>query len=221
MRLHVFVPALCLGITLLGCAYKTVEGDGKPVSETRSVEPFNAIQLKGSFQVIVDTGQSQQVILTTDENIASSIETAVKGHTLIIKPKSGVRLKPTAIPTVNITIQGLQAISSKGSSNINIQDLVNNHFIAELKGSGNLHLAGKTEKLIIGIKGSGAIDAKELQAKAVTINMRGSGEVIARAEQQLEITLSGSGKISYYGNPSALKQNIRGSGQVTHLTNKE
>jgi hypothetical protein len=222
MQARIFLTLLCLCVAIFaGCTKQRVKGNGKPVSESRSVEAFHAIELKGNYQVVIKPGQPQKTIVNTDENVEPFIETTVQNGVLTIKSKSDVNIKPSVTPIVIIDTNELSALSIKGSSDINVEGLNINELTTDIHGSGNIYLAGKTNRLTIRIEGSGKVDSEKLIAKSVIINLKGSGEVSTTAEQNLDIVLSGSGKINYVGNPTSLKQTIRGSGEITHLNTEK
>lgn len=91
-------------------------------------------------------------------------------------------------------------------------------FTADIHGSGDIYLAGKVKRLTVNINGSGKLNSEKLFANNVSLQIKGSSEAIVHAEQQLDIDLSGSGTIKYYGHPTSLKQRIKGSGIITPLT---
>jgi len=81
-------------------------------------------------------------------------------------------------------------------------------------GSGDISLYGKTAALAIVSAGSGDIDASQLTAVAVKATNSGSGDIAVHPIQKLDAALAGSGDLTYYGNPAALKTQSTGSGDI-------
>src|SRR5690606_20528806 len=82
------------------------------------------------------------------------------------------------------------------------------------QGAGDFSLSGTTSQLHITSKGAGSIVAEDLLAENVAINLSGAGNVTVNATQSLDIDISGVGNVSYKGNPSKLKKNIKGLGSI-------
>ncbi len=82
------------------------------------------------------------------------------------------------------------------------------------EGSGDIFLDGKTASLAIVSAGSGDIDASQLMAVDVKATNSGSGDIAVHPIQKLYAALAGSGDLTYYGNPAALKTQSTGSGDI-------
>lgn len=105
-------------------------------------------------------------------------------------------------------------VSGSGSVNLNTQaDFIKTH----ISGSGNIQLAGKSEFGESSISGSGKLIADELETEKYTIKISGSGNCSIYATEEIEATISGSGKVRYRGEPSSVNSNISGSGSVRKI----
>jgi hypothetical protein len=85
---------------------------------------------------------------------------------------------------------------------------------AEVVGSGDLVLAGSSAELQADVSGSGSIDARHLRADVVHLRQRGSGGSVVNARKSAAVTISGSGDVDVYGNPSSRTITRTGSGEV-------
>lgn len=235
--------SILLGILLMAFSScflntgKRVKGDGNSTTSTRQPGNFNRVEQKGSFDVLLKSGPSQEVLIEAEENIAAHIETAVDGNSLVIKTKKGFNLKPTKPIRITVTAPtyaGIESygsgdiesvgiltgaeimeITTKGSGNIKVQ-VKTTEVKAESMGSGNIELAGQSGRTTLASTGSGDLRAEQLVAEAVIVEIRGSGNASVNASKSLEVDVKGSGDVSYRGNPS-IKTDIKGSGNIRKI----
>lgn len=211
-----FVPLALLA----GCQH-TIQGDGIKQSETRQVDTFQSIRVVGNYQVNVNIGTTQQVSITTDNNLIPYVKTDVRDKTLIIQTKNGVMLQSSTIPQIDITTKQLSDIGVVGSATMNASGINADKFEISTSGTGNANVSGTTDKLKIKLVGSGQIVADNLIAQKAEVNLVGTGMISVQAVKKLEINLSGAGKVQYYGEPRELEQKISGSGEITGIPNAE
>lgn len=225
------VTSGCIVIDVNGSGPGTVRGSGNVIAETRRVDDFNEIRLKGQGKVTLVKGAAQSLEVRTDDNIMPNIETVVEsGQLLIAYAKKN--LKPTTLH-IYITVKELRGLSIAGSGDINGQSVfVAQDFYAEISGSGNIHielqtaqmesdisgsgciyLSGRTEHHRASITGSGKIDAFDMQAKQAFVSITGSGDCRLTVSEKLRAKITGSGDVFYKGYPQISKM-ITGSGKV-------
>jgi hypothetical protein len=82
-----------------------------------------------------------------------------------------------------------------------------------LSSSGELAITGTTNEASYNIAGSGKINAYDCMANQVSANVTGSGRVDLCASARLDVSIMGSGNITYKGRPS-IKSVISGSGSI-------
>jgi hypothetical protein len=102
-----------------------------------------------------------------------------------------------------------------GSGELEVDGGNSDKVVADLSGSGHLTLAGASRELRGNVAGSGELDAQHLRAEAVTVDQMGSGHSTVHARATLAATVSGSGDIDVYGNPSQRTVRRMGSGDVS------
>ena len=73
---------------------------------------------------------------------------------------------------------------------------------------------GEAKSLDAHVSGAGHIDASELKVKEASFKIEGVGTGSVYATDELWATISGVGKLKYYGNPKVHK-NIEGIGTVS------
>lgn len=115
--------------------------------------------------------------------------------------------------TVNGIHGGLQLIVN-GSGDVEAGRLQLMKCTVKSVGSGDISLYGKTASLEIASVGSGDLDASQLPAVVVKVTGSGSGDILVHPIQKLDAALAGSGDLTYYGHPAALKTKSTGSGDI-------
>ena len=86
-----------------------------------------------------------------------------------------------------------------------------------VSGSGKIQATGSAKTVKTSISGSGKVLAANLEADKCEIRISGSGDVEVNVKSDLDATISGSGSISYKGNPSHLNSHASGSGSVRKI----
>lgn len=85
-------------------------------------------------------------------------------------------------------------------------------------GSGGAFIKGKADRADITLAGSAELGARDFAAEEARIVASGSSRMEIRASRSLDVALSGSGELRYWGNPS-VSQVVRGSGRITKAGN--
>jgi hypothetical protein len=210
-----------------------VKGSGDMVTESRVVNEFTWIETQGAFDVYVKAGDTQQVLLTFDDNLLELIETEVSGGKLKIYCDSSYRSRHTC--RVEITVPSLEGVTIKGSGDMRIEDFNSDEFECRTDGSGDIEIIGlKSNVLKCDISGSGDITVKDLAgdvlecridgsggvtidgtANEVKIDVNGSGDVDARdlTAKEVEVTVMGSGDVKVFAEES-FDGSVYGSGGI-------
>ncbi len=188
-----------------------IQGSGKAKSESRTVGSFSKIAVEGSADVNWTRSDKQSLMVKTDDNLLSNLETVIKGDTLYIKFKESCSSKVESVVTISSpTLDGL-AIS--GSSDANLSGISAQNFAVSISGSGDMVAKGTAKTASISISGSGDIDAFGLELDSADVSIAGSGDMKLSVKNVLDASIAGSGDISYRGNPKVQKS-VMGSGDV-------
>lgn len=94
-----------------------------------------------------------------------------------------------------------------GSGEISANLLKAKEVVARISGSGDIDLQGTVQKANLQTTGSGEIHANELKAENVYAKITGSGDIDCYVTEELTTKVTGSGEISYSGNPSIINSN--------------
>jgi len=217
---------------------KSIKGNGNTVSIDRSVGEYDGIAVSGWFDVDLVDGKEGELELKGEENLLEYIITEVENGKLVIKTKKGVNLKPSIWEKgirITVPIESIDAVSLSGSGDIVGRttlkatdfktamsgsgditlDLETVTMTAAMSGSGDMNLSGKTQRFEATISGSGDIKAYDLIADNVEATVSGSADIKVTVNERLTARVSGSGDISYRGNPNKVDTKTSGSGDIT------
>jgi hypothetical protein len=191
-----------------------VVGSGRRVWVARQLPTFSRIEITSSGTLEVDAGQPQSVRLEIDDNIVDLIRTEVKNDTLIIgaagryRAQQDLRLK---VALQQLTYLGVPGAASAALKNVRGQELTLN-----IGGAATIHAAGSVERVELTVDGMGGdLDLYDLIAKRVAVRLAGVGNAKVTATESLQAAISGMGRVTYRGNPSAVEREILGMGSVS------
>lgn len=213
-----------------------VQGNGKIVKQSREVGHFSAFATSVGGNVEIRQGNTEGVVVETDDNLQALIETVVENGTLRIRPaRKNLALETRNMKIVvmartleRVSVAGSGAVAADklnvermqfdigGSGELNVRELRAESLAVSLGGSGNLKVGGGVERLQISIGGSGAVQAGRLASRDAVVSIGGSGEATVWAAKTLSLSVAGSGDIGYYGDPK-LSESVRGSGTIKRL----
>lgn len=204
-------PGNTESVTVTTSSSNEHKGTGKIASEIRECKSFKKVVLATAGTVNIQVGSKQSVTVSTDENLLNKIKTEVDNDTLTISSEDNITFSKLQ---VEITVPKLHAVHLTGSGNLNFANLKGDDCEVDLAGSGNIKGSGNVDELDVVLSGSGNITLSELEAKDVDANLSGSGSIKVFSSKSLEGELTGSGVISYRGNPQKTDVKVTGSGRV-------
>jgi hypothetical protein len=219
--------------TLFTSCKKEINGSGVFIIQNRTTTSFTEVQSSGDFKVILKQDSVSKIELYGEDNILPDVETVVESGKLRIYfedfnrnyDHNGITITISNPAFKKIDLQGSGKFTSNGiingdgihvkmsgSGEINL-DMDVNILTSELSGSGKMYFSGTATKSDHRISGSGKIGAFSLLSDDVKASISGSGNCEVTAVNFLEAIISGSGVVTYRGQPVVTKQ-ISGSGQV-------
>ena len=167
------------------------------------VKDLKGVDLRGSGDFHVDKLDNQRFDLT----IKGSGDVLLVGKTKELK----VRISGSGAVGGSEFEAGEVSIDAKGSGDVKLS--VTGSAKVAMAGSGDVSLTGKADRLIVDITGSGDFDGSKLEAREVSVAIKGSGDAKVAPTQSLSVAIIGSGDVSYSGNPTLSKVTV-GSGSV-------
>ena len=232
---------LLTGLITLSCSAqwgKTIKGNGNNVTIERSTGDYDGIAVSGWFDVDLVSGNEGEITLQGEENLLEYIITEVKDGKLVIKTEKGVNLKSSSWKSeirITVPVQSISSVSMSGSGDIvgktkiksdNFStamsgsgditlDIDSSTISASMSGSGDITLSGTTKDFDATVSGSGDIEAYNLEADNVSATVSGSADIQVTAKKSIKARVSGSGDISYRGNPEKVDTKTSGSGDIS------
>lgn len=208
------------------------------VTIERSTDDYDGIGVSGWFDVELVDGTEGKLTLKGEENILEHIVTEVKNGKLSIRVEKGYNLKPSSWKDgihITVPVEEISSIAMSGSGDVvgkktlratdfqtamsgsgDIKlDLEVETLSAAMSGSGDMDLSGRANSFEATISGSGDIDAYGLEADNVEATVSGSANINVTAKKMLKARVSGSGDISYRGNPEKVDTKTSGSGDIS------
>ena len=176
-------------------------------------------------------GDTESLSIEAEDNLLPLLTSEVSNGMLVlgttreVAPTRAIRYTVTAVSLESIeisgsgtvTIDGLTTSSLdtdiSGSGAVNVFALELDTYTASIRGSGKIEATGSTGQLDLEISGSGAFEGEDLEAVAGEVSIPGSGAAVVNVTDNLVADVSGSGSISYLGDP-AVESNVSGSGSI-------
>jgi hypothetical protein len=104
-----------------------------------------------------------------------------------------------------------------GSGGVRLALTVSSEADFDLSGSGKVEASGSAQAVKAEITGSGKIYASNMETDKCTVRISGSGDVEVNVKTELDARISGSGSVSYKGNPARVNADSSGSGKVRKM----
>lgn len=144
---------------------------------------------------------------------------------LAVSGSGSMRLAFTATGNVEGDVSGSGDLDLKGSCNNFDSDVsgsgkvyasvsVKSNADLGVSGSGRIQVQGNAQTMKASISGSGRVNAGELLAGSCNVRISGSGDAEVNVKEELDVTVSGSGNVSYYGDPKRVNSHSSGSGSI-------
>jgi hypothetical protein len=210
----------------------------KANNEDRHLSGFHAVNVAGSFDVLIKQGSKESVVVDAPADVINYVVTAVENGTLKIytKENSGWKnLFSNKKVIVYVTLKTVDAISLTGSGDVSFKNGVSANSLklsltgsgdvegkvtaknleANITGSGDVKVWGHADNSKVNLTGSGDYSGSELTTNNTIASVGGSGDVSVHASGSLQARVAGSGDIHYSGNPKDVVKTKSGSGDIS------
>lgn len=200
--------------------------------EDRVVGSFTSVELAIAAELYITQDTTYEVRIEAGENLMDYIRTDVRNGELRIRERHNwVRNRNTIVYVSASFLNGIAiagsgsvfgtgfttddlGLSISGSGDMELPEITATSVKANISGSGSMELEGTTDDLDLEISGSGKYRCRYLPADHVHVSISGSGNAEVTAHQSLSVDISGSGNVTYWGNPATVHSNVSGSGTV-------
>ena len=116
---------------------------------------------------------------------------------------------------VTVSVPSLDAVRLQGAGNIAVTGIHSRALTVTLPGAGNIDVTGTARKLRVTIGGEGTAMLRGLIARDAKAALAGDGTIVLTATHSLTARLSGSGTVTYAGNPLHVAQRVTGTGTIS------
>lgn len=206
-------------VVVSGCG--GVMGNGKVVSDERTVGAFRTVTIASGFTAMVKPG-ARAVTIHADENLLSYLETEVRGDSLVVDVKPDTLLAGVSALDVTIfndVIEGLDAsggsqvdatatpiptfkLGASGGSRVNLDSLSSTELDADASGGSHVTAAGTATSARAGASGGSIVDLTSVALATLEVTASGGSTVNASVTGSVAGSASGASQVTITGNPT-------------------
>ena len=210
-----------------------VQGNGDLREERRRIGNFDRLKNPSIIDVKL-TREDGPLIVRTDSNLISLVKTKVNEKTLTLGLKENVSDYEALKVVVPVKQQQLKAIEFDGTGDLEGKtSLEGDELKVANDGTGNMELefeldkleydadgtgdaefSGNAEHFRVANSGTGDVKAFELKAGEAQCKSSGTGDIEVHATGELYVQLTGTGDITYEGDPDLKDVSIDGTGDL-------
>lgn len=227
--------AFFISILLIVCSFQgnaQSKKSGNLVKREREVQAFNAIVANGSFELILTQGESNSVIVESDETAQEFIKTIIDGSALKIdiiesnKKTKTIKIHVTVSDLNSLILLGNVAAVSEGVLNCNKLflfmggttslkiNLMASDMDLETGDASNAILTGIVDVLKVRATDDSDVDAFALESQVCSLKATGFPEVRLNVVKELDLIVTGGGNVYFTGDPEIKSRIFAGSGFV-------
>jgi hypothetical protein len=104
-----------------------------------------------------------------------------------------------------------------GSGGVSLNASIADEVEFDISGSGKVNATGSSQSIKAEITGSGKVMASNFVTDKCEVRISGSGDVEITVKTELDARITGSGTVSYKGNPLRVNSDSSGSGKVIKM----
>lgn len=214
-------------------------------ARTFEVHDFDAVELRWFGNLVITQGETEGLEVEGDSELVEKVSARVDGGTLVLELGQdwferlidGFRFLGRRALTYKLSVKKLRRVGISGSGtlqcsaltgddlslgvsgqgNVRLDDLRVRELAVRISGRGEVEAKGAVEEQRIEITGSGDVELTGLESKRARIRISGHGEAELKVADDLDVTISGYGRVRYVGDPR-LHQSIAGAGSVKQLS---
>jgi hypothetical protein len=211
MKIYSKIAAFALSALVLASCVQAQQ------TETRKPGSFTKVHSGGSWEVILEEGNSEEIRIEARGVDLDKVRTEIEGDVLQLGLVKGnynnVNLK------FYVTYRKLEGVKCSGSGEMEVKsDVTAGEFYIGLSGSGDISMEGlRADELDVDISGSAKVTIASGAVGEAEISQSGSGDFVAEdlAIDELDVSKSGSGN-TYVGELGEVSVRSSGSGDVVY-----
>jgi hypothetical protein len=208
-------------------------GNGKVVTEERSVSGFDAISVNNGIELLVSQDTFEKVVVEADENIQKILRTEVKdGKLKIFLDENVFHAKKMK---VYVTVKQLKALEASSGAevksgnqikaeNLKIQASSGSEVTMEINCSqvlldtssgSDMKISGITQSLKAGSSSGSDLNASKLVAEKGDVSASSGSDLEVNVTKELKANASSGSDIAVRGNPAIRDTNSSSGGDVS------
>lgn len=216
--------------------------------ETRELEEFNTINMRGIGKLFIEQGKDYRVTIQGDEIALQRITTQIKDGKLVIdvgrdwieKISAGFDFLSVHDIRIDVTVKALKELEVAGAadievnhirtdsltlkligaSNVKVMDLKASTLHTEIPGAGKIRIDGTVKDQTIMLAGAANFSGHELESKTARVTLSGVGSAQLWVTDELDVSIAGVGSVEYFGFPT-IKQSLTMLGKISSLGDKK
>jgi len=207
-------------------------GSGSVIEEARTVSGVTGVVLSTLGILHIEQGSSEALRIETDDNIMPHLITEVVGGVLQIHAESGVNLLPTRLDFYlavtdldSIVFDGLGSVALSGFDttslslthdgvgDVDVLDLIADDLEVTASGIGRTSVSGQVDSQTVTVSAVSSYEAEGLASRTAEVMIMGEGSATLCVSDELSVTMTGAGSVSYYGAPT-LQGDVSASDQL-------
>ncbi len=233
-----FIPrALTLIILSILPAFVCFSEQTAPLQEkVINLHDIDKLLYRGNGILIIEQGPIPKVILDGSADEVANTSIVLTDHTLVVKEKRGFldffRSRPSTIKCT-VVLEDLVSFTLEGDANVRMHKFKANDLELVIRDNAELHiqveanglstflirdaeifLDGRVGNQRVLISNGGLYRAKDLKSEGAQITIEGSGMAYVSVTNNLDVTITNNGIVSYNGTPKKIQSHITGSGQL-------
>ena len=228
----VISAVMLLMISVNSCTCFCKKGEGNVISKKLELPAFESIDIDGHAGVFLEQASQSSIEIMIDSNLYQYLTAEVSGKKLKIDEKKcfesitefKIFIKTDKLVELivdgNVKVKGDSTITSdnlyisnQGTGDIRL-NLDVNDLEVRTSGSGLTTLTGRVLDLDTKVTGAGSFDGSALHAKNAKVTVADAGSSKIDVSEKFSGDVSGSGSITYSGNPKKVNTDITGTGTI-------
>ena len=200
--------------------------------EVRSCDAFTAIEISGNIELTLKQDSTQQVTVSSQEDILPRVITKVENGVLKIYTDNifidrNIKVVISTPGIKNIIAKGACKIKTDslltvpelslellGACEVDMNVAVAGLFTVDAKGASEAQLEGSCDKFKLSAVGASEIKATELKAKNVEVYAAGASDTKVFATESIDAKAYGASDIDCQGSPKTIKQSDGGASSI-------
>lgn len=205
--------AAALAVSLSACHWVGIRGNGQITTDQRAIAAFSEIEANGAFQIEWRTG-APALSITTDENLLGYVDNQNIGNRLRLRAHKN--LWPTHGIKVVVSSPTRVGARLTGATRLIANQLTGDKFAVESTGAATVTLDGAVDKLLADMTGASNLKAASLRVKTAEVSTTGAADADITVIDTLKVSITGAGKVNYWGNPPTIEKHVTGMGSIHH-----